>query len=181
MKYSSLCCNMIRYVLFVMFSFLGYIYCVSHQNNEILISIPENTVIDSIVVIKSKRTLIVYSEKKEIKTYQVALGRNPVGKKRFEGDLKTPEGLYYIDAKSSTSNFHKNMNVSYPNTEDIKYAATQHKSAGGDIKIHGLPNGYKEEDYEISDWTLGCIAVTNTEIDELFEHVKLGCPILILP
>lgn len=172
---------MVRLIYFVLFSFLGYIYCMSQQNNEISISIPENTIIDSIVVMKSERTLIVYSGANKIKTYKIALGKNPVGKKRFEGDLKTPEGLYYIDAKSSTSNYHKNMNVSYPNAEDIQYAAAQHKSAGGDIKIHGLPNGSKEEDYIISDWTLGCIAVTNSEIDELFKHIKLGSPILILP
>ena len=169
--------------IFILLGTMSYYTNCTGQKTAIkeIITIPENTIIDSLVVIKSERKLIVFSNTIEIKTYQIALGKNPVGKKRFEGDLKTPEGLYFIDAKSTTSSFHKNMNISYPNDEDIKFAAAHHKPAGGDIKIHGLPNGYNEKDYVISDWTLGCIALTNTEVDELFRHIKLGSPILILP
>ncbi len=140
----------------------------------------ENIIIDSIVVNKSERLMTVYSNKKVVKTYKIALGGNPIGKKQFEGDLKTPEGLYYIDAKSAISKYHKNLNVSYPNKDDIEYAKAHGKNVGGDIKIHGLPNNISEEDYRSSDWTLGCIAVTNSEIDELFKHIKIISPILIL-
>lgn len=130
---------------------------------------------------KSDRIMILFSNKKEIKTYQIALGRNPIGKKQFEGDMKTPEGLYFIDTKSAYSKYHKNLNISYPNQADVSFAKSYGKKAGGDIKIHGLPNNYKEENYKRYDWTWGCIALTNTEIDELFEHIKMGCPIFILP
>lgn len=142
---------------------------------------PKNRVIDSIVVFKSSREMIVFSKKEKIKTYKIALGKNAIGKKQFEGDGKTPEGLYYIDDKSAASKFHKNLNVSYPNKEDIKFAESNGKSAGSEIKIHGLPNGLKDENYLRTDWTLGCIALMNAEIDELFNHIKLGSPIFILP
>ena len=144
-------------------------------------TIPKNVIIDSIVVLKAARQLSIFCNKKEIKTYEIGLGKNPIGKKQFEGDMKTPEGLYTIDAKSAYSKFHKNLNISYPNASDIKYAKSQGKKAGSEIKIHGLPNGYNEKDYVRKDWTWGCIALTNTEIDELFEHVKIGCTILIMP
>ena len=109
------------------------------------------------------------------------MGKQPIGKKQLEGDMKTPEGLYFIDARSAVSQFHKNLNISYPNEADSKYAASLQKSAGGEIKIHGLPNGFDEKKYRHSDWTWGCIAVTNSEIDELYKYVKKDCPILLLP
>ena len=143
--------------------------------------IDKNVVIDSILVKKSDRLLIVFSNQTKIKSYDIGLGKNPIGKKHFEGDGKTPEGLYYIDAKSAYSKYHKNLNISYPNKDDIKYANENDKSVGGEIKIHGLPNSVQLQNYVVTDWTLGCIALTNDEIDELFEHVKLGSPILILP
>lgn len=145
------------------------------------IFIPIDCIIDSLVVQKAERKLIVYSKGIKIKEYQIALGSQPVGKKQFEGDGKTPEGLYFIDAKSTVSKFYKNLNISYPNSEDIALANAVGKAVGGDIKIHGLPNDINEKDYIISDWTMGCIGVTNTEIDELFSHIKLGSPILLLP
>jgi murein L,D-transpeptidase YafK len=143
--------------------------------------LPKGTVIDSIVVHKAERTLEAYSTSKKIKTYSIALGKQPIGKKQLEGDMKTPEGLYFINARSAVSQFHKNLNISYPNADDSKYAASLQKSAGGEIKIHGLPNGFNEKKYTHSDWTLGCIAVTNSEIDELYKYVKKDCPILLLP
>jgi murein L,D-transpeptidase YafK len=143
--------------------------------------LPKGTVIDSIVVRKAERTLEAYSTSKKIKTYSIALGKQPIGKKQLEGDMKTPEGLYFIDTRSAVSQFHKNLNISYPNEADSKYAASLQKSAGGEIKIHGLPNGFDEKKYRHSDWTWGCIAVTNSEIDELYKYVKKDCPILLLP
>ncbi|MFN8260338.1 MAG: L,D-transpeptidase family protein [Chitinophagales bacterium] len=145
------------------------------------LKIHPKTVIDSLVVYKSERIMLVFCAAVKVKSYKIALGQNPVGHKQFEGDSKTPEGIYFIDAKSAVSKYHKNLNISYPNAKDIEFAAAQNKRAGGDIKIHGLPNGYDEKNYERSDWTLGCIGLTNTEIDELYKHVKLGCPIVILP
>jgi murein L,D-transpeptidase YafK len=125
--------------------------------------------------------MTIFFQGKAIKTYTIALGKNPKGKKQFQGDYKTPEGLYYIDAKSDKSQYHKNLNISYPNKADIAQAKKYGRSAGGCIKIHGLPNGFKEKDYTLSDWTWGCIGLTNKEIDEVYTHIKLGAPILILP
>ncbi len=138
-------------------------------------------IIDSITVFKSKRIMTVYCNGKAFKSYLIALGKNPTGKKEFQGDFKTPEGLYYIDAKSRQSKYHKNLNITYPNQQDIARAKQNGRSAGGYIKIHGLPNGFDDDDYERTDWTWGCIALTNKEIDEVYRQIKLGSPILILP
>ncbi len=173
---------MYRIIFITIYSLFIFTYCNSQERNPVRIkNQPVNSIIDSLVVLKSERTLTVFSKSKKIKTYQIALGKNAIGKKEFEGDFKTPEGLYYIDTKSAASKFHKNLNVSYPNKSDVKYAAAQNKRAGGDIKIHGLPNGFNETKYERSDWTWGCIGLTNSEIDELFEFIKMGSSILILP
>ncbi len=138
--------------------------------------------IDSIYVAKSSRILVAFSKHKKIKIYTISLGFEPVGKKHFEGDGKTPEGLYYISSKSAVSQFHKNLHISYPNRSDINFAQSKGKQAGGDIKIHGLPNQATAiQRYIQTDWTLGCIALTNEDIDELFEHIKMGSPILIEP
>jgi murein L,D-transpeptidase YafK len=166
----------------LLLTFFLNINCLSNfKKNEDKKPLDKHIIIDSIVVKKADRILIVFSNKKEIKQYNIALGKNPVGHKQFEGDMKTPEGLYIIDTKSAYSKFHKNLNISYPNQKDIAYAVAHGKKPGGDIKIHGLPNNYEEKNYERTDWTWGCIALTNTEIDELYEHVKLNCKILILP
>ncbi|MCL2220695.1 MAG: L,D-transpeptidase family protein [Chitinispirillia bacterium] len=139
-----------------------------------------DVVIDSIVVYKSKREMLVYSGGDLLKTYRVALGGQPVGAKEFEGDLKTPEGLYFINDRNPNSRYYKNLGVSYPNKDDIAHAKRHGKPAGGDIKIHGIgphinPIAHK------TDWTLGCIAVTDEEIDELYATVKTGARIMILP
>lgn len=139
--------------------------------------------IDSILVVKHFRHMYVFNNKKLLKIYNICLGQEPVGPKHFQGDLKTPEGLYRIFDKNPYSTCHKNLGISYPNDDDRRYARSHGKPTGGDIKIHGLLNG--EEDnaaaYEGTDWTWGCIAVTNADIDELYQYVKMGSPILILP
>lgn len=139
--------------------------------------------VDKIIVYKSKREMLVYNGDKLLKTYKISLGNTPIGHKQFEGDGKTPEGIYTINDKNPNSAYHKNLGVTYPNEADIEYAKSFNKSAGGDIKIHGLKNGlgYIGKLHLNSDWTLGCIAVTNEEIDELFEYVKIGSPIEIYP
>lgn len=143
-----------------------------------------NLPIDSIVVLKSKRELICYHQQKKVKKYIISLGLEPVGKKQFEGDFKTPEGLYYINSRDTISSYHTNLGISYPNAADSAFAAQQGKSAGGEIKIHGFPNNhkkYQEKNFLGTDWTLGCIAVADLEIDELYHWVIENCPILILP
>src|SRR5690606_9533341 len=101
-----------------------------------------------------------------------------------EGDMRTPEGLYTINDRDAISSYHKNLGISYPNTADSMRAALVGKSAGSEIKIHGFPNHHKntrERELMDTDWTLGCIAVTDREIDELYTWVLNNCPILILP
>jgi murein L,D-transpeptidase YafK len=142
-----------------------------------------NIQIDNIVVYKSKRQLLVYSNGQLLKTYKISLGRQPVGAKEFEGDKKTPEGIYFINDKSQNSRYHKNLGISYPDKNDIKNANRLGKSAGSDIKIHGLRNkmGFVGKFHRWFDWTLGCIAVTNEEIDELYRAIKIGTRIEIKP
>ena len=138
--------------------------------------------IDKITVIKHKRELNVYSKGELLKTYSISLGREPIDDKHFEGDNKTPEGIYTINDKNPNSGYHLNLGISYPDKKDIAYAIQQGKSPGGLIKIHGLKNGYgfTGKFHRWADWTQGCIAVTNKEIEELYHNVPLGTPIEIL-
>ena len=142
-----------------------------------------STKIDKILVLKHKRLLTVYSNGVALKSYKISLGGVPVGKKEFEGDQKTPEGIYSINDKNPNSDYHLNLAVSYPNEADSLYALKFGKSAGGEIKIHGLPNGYGfvGKFQRFQDWTLGCIALTNSEIEELFYNVPMGTQIEIVP
>ncbi|MWV61971.1 L,D-transpeptidase family protein [Helicobacter saguini] len=140
--------------------------------------------INKIIVHKGKRELSVYQNDTLLKTYKIALGRNPVGHKQFEGDKKTPEGEYFIDSKNPNSKFYMNLGISYPNAKDRAYAASQGKSAGGDIKIHGLPNGFnglRELFASYGDWTDGCIALFDADMYELYHAVPLKTKIIILP
>ncbi len=139
-------------------------------------------VIDKIVVIKHKRKLEVYSKGEHLKTYKISLGRELKGHKQFEGDNKTPEGFYTINDKNPNSVYHLNLGVSYPNKKDKAYAKQEGKSPGGLIKIHGLKNGmgYIGKFHRWVDWTQGCIAVTNDEIEELYDNVPIGTVIEIL-
>ena len=137
--------------------------------------------IDKILVLKSKRQLQVFSKGELIKTYKISLGREPKGIKRFEGDDKTPEGKYIINDKNPNSGYHLNLGVSYPSATDIRFARKKGKSPGGLIKIHGLKNdrGFIGKFHRFFDWTHGCIAVTNKEIEELYHNIKIGTPIEI--
>lgn len=146
-------------------------------------SLPKDSKIDAMIVYKSKHQLLAFSKGKLIKTYMISLGRNPVGAKEYEGDQKTPEGTYSIHDKNPNSGWHKNLGISYPNQNDMAKAKRLGKPTGGDIKIHGLKNGkgYIGKFHHWQDWTLGCIAVTNAEIDELYAAVSVGCTIEIKP
>lgn len=139
---------------------------------------------DRIVLLKSERQLILYKDGTELKTYRVALGGNPVGEKHQEGDQKTPEGLYRITHKHTSNSFYRSMHVSYPEAKDLAYAKKYGiKQVGGLIKIHGLPNYLSKIGslHTVTDWTAGCIAVTNQEIDELFRAVPDGASLEIRP
>src|SRR5258705_13838995 len=139
------------------------IYLYAHHNWN---SLPAGTTIDRIVVEKSARRLSMFREGNRIKTFRIALGRNPLGAKQEEGDMKTPEGIYKIDGRNPQSSFHLGLHISYPSDEDNKRAATHGVSAGSDIMIHGIQNGrgWIGAFNRWNDWTAGCIAVTAEEI-----------------
>lgn len=125
--------------------------------------LPEQCRIDRMEVWKSVRKLRAFSGGKIVKIYDISLGKNPVGDKEYEGDNKTPEGIYSINDKNSNSQFHLNLGISYPDNSHAAEAQKSGKSAGGDIKIHGLRNGigFIGKFHRLIDWTSGCIAVTN--------------------
>jgi murein L,D-transpeptidase YafK len=137
--------------------------------------------IDSLVILKGKRKLLVFSKQKLLKTYIISLGKNPVGNKAFEGDKKTPEGKYTIAEKRKKSAYYKGLLVSYPNKEDIDRANQSGKPAGGNILIHSLPDNWAwmGKFHRFIDWTNGCIALTNPEMDELYHTVDVGTPVEI--
>jgi murein L,D-transpeptidase YafK len=145
--------------------------------------LPAGLKIDKLVVVKSKRIMEAYSNGKVIKTYHVSLGRVPVDDKAYKGDKRTPEGTYMINDRNPNSGFHKNLGISYPNERDWKEAKAKGLKPGGEIKIHGLRNGvgFIGKFHLLFDWTAGCIAVTDEEVDELYEHVSIGTPIFIEP
>lgn len=133
--------------------------------------------VTGIVVQKSARRMFLLNHGTILTSYDVDLGRVPEGHKQFYGDGKTPEGLYRIDRRNPNSAFHLSVGISYPNTADRAFAQAQGKSPGGDIFIHGYPN--KGSRPKRPDWTEGCIAVTNKEIEEIYAMVKTGTVISI--
>lgn len=138
---------------------------------------------DRVVVIKHDRILELYRSGKLIKSYKVALGGNPVGPKTQQGDHKTPEGNYVLDRRNPQSQFYKSIHISYPNARDRDKARANGISPGGDVFVHGLPRGYGwiGSRHRMKDWTDGCVAVTNEEIDEIWRAVPDGTPIEIRP
>jgi len=124
---------------------------------------------------KEARILRLISGKSLVKQYDVELGFAPVGHKEQEGDGKTPVGAYLLDRRNPNSRFHLSVGVSYPNRDDIARAEAMGVKPGGDIFIHGTPQNYLGQ----SDWTWGCIAVTNDEIEDIYAMVKNGTPIYI--
>lgn len=158
-------------------------FIVSILSFVLLTSFGPSTTVNKIVVIKHKRKLYLYNNNQVVKKYNISLGKAPIGPKMFEGDMKTPEGTYKINSKSTQSNYYKNLGISYPNKEDKARAKKYGRSAGGQIKIHGLPNDKKwlGKFHLLKDWTHGCIAVTNKEIDEIFKMVRIGTTIEINP
>ena len=145
-------------------------------------AIPKSIMINKVFVDKSARTLQLLSDNTVIKSYHIALGGNPVGHKQQQGDKRTPTGSYTLDYKNEKSKFYRSIHVSYPNTTDKARAKSRGVSAGGDIMIHGQKNGFGALGLlnQQRDWTEGCIAVTNDEMDEIMAAVKVGTPIEIV-
>ena len=139
--------------------------------------------VDEVLVEKAKRRLTLLQKGRTVRQYEIALGFEPSGPKRASGDGRTPEGRYVIDRRNPNSAFHLSLHVSYPNEQDRELSAVAGVDPGGDIMIHGLKNGlgWLGRLHSLSDWTLGCIAVTNSEIEEIWSMVPDGTPIEIRP
>lgn len=138
---------------------------------------------DRVIVHKSTRRMDLMHAGKILKTYKIALGGDPLGPKRRQGDHKTPEGVYVIDGRNAHSRFHLALHISYPNAGDRERARKLGVPPGGDVFIHGLPNGYGfiGATHRVHDWTDGCVAVTDREIEEIWKLVDIGTPVEILP
>lgn len=140
---------------------------------------PNEPQVDFLLVDKSDRTLTLYRDGIEVKTYTgLQFGDTPIGHKQFEGDEKTPEGRYTIDTRNPQSSYYLSLRVSYPNAQDRAYAEARGLSPGGDIFLHGQPN-WLPAGRMVGDWTDGCIAFSNAEMDELWRLVPDGTPIEI--
>jgi lipoprotein-anchoring transpeptidase ErfK/SrfK len=139
--------------------------------------------VDRVLIEKKKRRLTLISKGEAIKTYKIALGGNPVGPKERRGDNKTPEGIYTIESRNRRSKYHLSLRISYPNEKDKKRAKALGVSPGGDIMIHGIKNGLSWVGgyHTAIDWTEGCIAVTNEEMEEIARLVPNGTPVEIRP
>jgi murein L,D-transpeptidase YafK len=138
---------------------------------------------DSILILKKDHALELLAGGKVIRSYKVALGSGGLAPKERAGDARTPEGHYIIDSRNEHSAYHKALHVSYPNDEDRRRAAKLGVSPGGSIMIHGLPNGkgWIGAAHRMYDWTLGCVAVTDDEIEEIWKLAPVGTPVEIRP
>ncbi|HKP25261.1 MAG TPA: L,D-transpeptidase family protein [Dongiaceae bacterium] len=141
----------------------------------------EEASIDRILVEKSQRRMDLMSGDRVVRSYQIALGSTPQGDKQQEGDGKTPEGKYVIEGRNPSSAFHLSLKISYPDATDRAEAAARGVSPGGNIFIHGAPNWWQLPGQPPGDWTLGCIAVTKAEIEEIWRLLPDGTPVEIKP
>ena len=142
---------------------------------------PAFAAVDLIRVDKSERKLWLLDGATVVREYDIHLGANPEGPKEREGDGRTPEGRYLISGKNPNSRFTLSLRVSYPGADDRAAAAKSGVNPGGDIMVHGQPNAVPDAFVIPTDWTLGCIAVSNTAIREIYDLVDIGTPIEILP
>lgn len=140
---------------------------------------------DRVLVKKAERKLVLLKDGEIFRNYDIALGDSPMGHKQFEGDERTPEGSYTLDWRNSNSKFYRSIHISYPNQHDQKFAIEQGRSPGGMIMIHGQPNKSRNKVsawiLDQMDWTDGCIAVKNDEMDEIWAAIDNGTPIEIHP
>jgi len=142
-----------------------------------------NTGITRVLVRKGDRRLYLLRDGETVREYRISLGDNPVGHKLYEGDERTPEGVYTLDWRLADSDFYKSIHISYPNRKDQEMARTWGLDPGGSIMIHGLPNNAGDMAFAYTglDWTDGCIAVSNEAMDEIWQLVQNGTPIRIEP
>lgn len=164
--------------------FLAILLCWALGGSPAVFAQPaaDREVADFILVDKSDRMLRVYSGGVVIRAYEgLQYGDQPMGHKQFEGDERTPEGRYTIDYGNPQSSFHLSLHIDYPNAEDQAFARSKGRSPGGLIFIHGQPNGMPEGERMFGDWTDGCIALSNSEIADLWSLVPDGTPIEIRP
>ena len=139
--------------------------------------------VDHLVVRKSQRRLYLMDGDKIVRSYKIALGLEPVGPKRRDGDFRTPEGWYRLARRNPRSDYFLSIQISYPNAEDLERAHAHHWQTGGSIMIHGLPNRLKNSPwyYQHNDWTDGCIAVSDADMVEIWLLTRDGTPIDIQP
>lgn len=139
------------------------------------------TQIDRLLVLKNEHKLQLLNGDQVVRSYDVALGSGGLGPKRRQGDRRTPEGLYTVDWRNPASRFHRALHISYPQSADRQRARQLGASPGGNIMIHGLGREFSSigADHRLSDWTEGCIAVTDAEIEEIWKMVPDGTPVEI--
>ena len=166
-------------IIVVLLALIGLFWWAHHSSSQLA----SGATADSILVEKAARTLTLYQGTNVLQQYCVALGRNPVGDKEREGDKKTPEGVFVIDKRKLDSSFHLALHVSYPDDIHTAKARAKGVSPGGDIMIHGIRNGlsWMGKMHRWVDWTAGCIAVTDWEIEEIAKAVPDGTRIEIRP
>jgi murein L,D-transpeptidase YafK len=147
------------------------------------VALTEDAAADWIVVRKARREMLLYRQGEPFRRYTVAIGSGGPGPKRREGDKRTPEGLYRIDGRNPDSAYHLSLRIDYPGPHDVAAAEARGEPPGSDIMIHGLPNGLGMFPalFRRRNWTDGCIAVTNAEIEEIWRLVPDGTPIEIVP
>jgi murein L,D-transpeptidase YafK len=158
-----------RYIA-IIFLILSVVACSNQSGNG------KRVTVDKVVVYKSKRELQLIKSGKIVRTFKVALGDNPIGHKQQEGDERTPAGKYTLDWRNGKSAYHKSIHISYPNARDKANAKRLGISPGGSIMIHGMPRklAWLGSAHKLIDWTNGCIAVSNEEMDEIWAMVKNG-------
>ena len=165
-------------------SAIGYVKTSSQAKNAVDKgqSIPSTLIVDKVFVDKSERILKLLSKDTVVKSYRIALGDSPIGHKQQQGDQRTPVGYYTLDYKNENSIAHRSIHVSYPNAADKARAKSRGVNPGGDIMIHGQMNGFGHLAWlnQKRDWTDGCIAVTDDEMDEIMAAVKVGTTIEIV-
>ena len=167
--------------IFRLLLFAALATAASAQSRLELVSTSAPTKVDRLLVLKREHKLQLLSGDQVVKSYDVALGSGGPGPKRREGDRRTPEGLYTVDWRNPASRFHRALHISYPQSADRQRARQLGASPGGNIMIHGLGREFSSigADHRLSDWTEGCIAVTDTEIEQIWEMVPDGTPVEI--
>jgi murein L,D-transpeptidase YafK len=166
----------VRYLIALVLSVTAAVAAYAHWPRT---GLPEGVTADRVVVLKSERRLQIYRGEALLREYRVSLGFNPVGTKEIEGDGKTPEGRYVIDKRNPRSQYHLSLHISYPTAEQVTNAKAKGVNPGGLIMIHGIRNGLGAMGrlHLLTDWTAGCVAVTNEDIEEIWRVVPNGTPI----